>query len=422
MCHAKSRGGSGSGVTGLLTNYNAYQRWVCSTHARSQYLNATLQMVGLLPEYTDKHKDARTADICKSETHVQKAKDAIESFMNPFDIEGSDVVILSSGASATKEVTCDLLRGESAGQEAKDKFVTSRLQTGKNFFEPITRLKCKTLENMSKSVKVTSKKKLLQYKQQDNIAFQLFVKCHNTLNSTIDLKALLKYPLTPVPYSLATADGFFAKTNKAKAFHYIAKDVADGTPPPQSETLTLHDGNAVFYCMKEVPGNFREISLKLFDMMGKGDVIFSTDSYHPGSIKTVERQRRGTTEKFIIRGGSTKRPSDWKGFLANDCNKKQFIELLVQEWSKDEYAKKLQGREVTLIDNGVAYLLTSVDGCKTTKSVIQELESSQEETDTRVILYLQHAQNKGYRCCVVKSPDTDIFFILLYFACKLQYY
>ena len=115
-------------------------------------------MVGLLPEYTDKHKDARTADICKSETHVQKAKDAIESFMNPFDIEGSDVVILSSGASATKEVTYDLLRGESAGQEAKDKFVTSRLQTGKNFFEPITRLKLKTLENMSKSVKVTSKK------------------------------------------------------------------------------------------------------------------------------------------------------------------------------------------------------------------------------------------------------------------------
>ena len=37
----------------------------------------------------------------------------------------------------------------------------------------------------------------------------------------------------------------------------------------------------------------------------------------------------------------------------------------------------------------------------------------QEETDTRVVLHLQYAEYSGFKDTVVRSPDTDIFFILL---------
>lgn len=47
---------------------------------------------------------------------------------------------------------------------------------------------------------------------------------------------------------------------------------------------------------------------------------------------------------------------------------------------------------------------------------LTELHSSQEETDTRVILYLHHAVKKGYKSAVVRTPDTDLFFILLHHA------
>ena len=47
---------------------------------------------------------------------------------------------------------------------------------------------------------------------------------------------------------------------------------------------------------------------------------------------------------------------------------------------------------------------------------IEELRSNQEETDTRVILYLKYAATLGYKSAVVRSPDTDIFMILLYHA------
>ena len=133
----------------------------------------------------------------------------------------------------------------------------------------------------------------------------------------------------------------------------------------------------------------------------------------------MERQRRGTSEKLIIKGENTKRPKDWKAFLANDANKKQLTELLVAEWSKDSYAAKLKGRQVIAICDGKATLLTSQDGESTETSDISSLQSSQEESDTRMVLYCKYAGSKGYRYCKVRSPDTDTFFILLHHASSL---
>lgn len=42
--------------------------------------------------------------------------------------------------------------------------------------------------------------------------------------------------------------------------------------------------------------------------------------------------------------------------------------------------------------------------------------SNQEETDTRIVLYLKYAAKIGYKSAVVRTPDTDIFVILLFYA------
>lgn len=46
--------------------------------------------------------------------------------------------------------------------------------------------------------------------------------------------------------------------------------------------------------------------------------------------------------------------------------------------------------------------------------------SNQEETDTRVVLYLKYAASLGYRSAVVRTPDTDIFVILLHHAVSID--
>ena len=48
------------------------------------------------------------------------------------------------------------------------------------------------------------------------------------------------------------------------------------------------------------------------------------------------------------------------------------------------------------------------------------LESTQEETDNGVILYLFYAKDNGFKYSVVSSPDSDIFFLVLYYSHQLK--
>ena len=44
------------------------------------------------------------------------------------------------------------------------------------------------------------------------------------------------------------------------------------------------------------------------------------------------------------------------------------------------------------------------------------MRSDQEETDSRIVLYLPHAENLRFKSAVVHIPDSDISFILLLHA------
>ena len=92
------------------------------------------------------------------------------------------------------------------------------MKNKKDFFEPIKRQNLKTLGRMNKKTTMKSlDKKVVQFKQQGNVAFQLFLRCQQ-LGIQVKLADLVKFPMTPVPYSLATADGFFCKTDKSTTF------------------------------------------------------------------------------------------------------------------------------------------------------------------------------------------------------------
>jgi len=93
----------------------------------------------------------------------------------------------------------------------------------------------------------------------------------------------------------------------------------------------------------------------------------------------------------------------------------QFISLLCTVWSNPTNAIKLQARNVILICEGTAYQLTSEDGKTTEKTEIETLRSSQEETDSRVVLYCMyvpvHPHQKSRQPClfhaVALGADTE---------------
>ena len=367
-------------------------------------------MAGMVKDDNNvKHRDVRDAERLRIEEYVQKTQQVICSFINPFDVDDkSTLVVISSGAAVPPEISSDILHAERAGKAAYKYFVSSHLETGTNFFQAISRLGLKSFADLNKKMKISiNNNKVIQYKEQSNRAFHLLIQSQNE-GLQLDLRELMSFPLTIIPYSIGLPGHFMVKTDKSKLFHKICGSTGDAAIPSASETVDIIDGNATFHCLQDIPSNFRQICSKVFSTIPKGDVIFSTDSYMENSIKSMERKRRGVSEKLLIKGSATKKPSDWK-FLLNDENKKQFTNILLTDRQKNTYASELHGRRVILIFDSKAYVLSSDDGIQVKMSVIPGLCSSQEETDTRIILYVAYAQSKGYRYARVRSPDSDIF-------------
>ena len=112
------------------------------------------------------------------------------------------------------------------------------------------------------------------------------------------------------------------------------------------------------------------------------------------------------------------RARDWKGFLSNFTNKQQLINLLKEEWKKDTYAERLLGRKIFVACEETCLLLTSSGGKHTDATEVVELQSSQEEADTRIVLHCKHmaAELSPDSTIVVRSPDTYVFILLLKFG------
>lgn len=141
MKHSKSHGGAGggsAGLSGLLSNYYAYQRWVRAAHERVQFVKEALAVVGMLADDSDakKHRDLRRTEIERSETNVEKVAEAIVGFINPFEMEQKDkLYCISSGASATSEIERDVILA--FGADIKVDFISERLEKHEKFFDPI---------------------------------------------------------------------------------------------------------------------------------------------------------------------------------------------------------------------------------------------------------------------------------------------
>ena len=167
--------------------------------------------------------------------------------------------IFHQGSRIRIKIEKDVLNAEAFGKEQKFCFIEERLATNSKFFDPVKKLKLKSMADNNKVAKIkNSQNKLIQYKHQGNIAFQVLLKAQNhNINIYIqELMTIMTYQLTPVPYSLGTSDGFLGKTNKAKGLEYLTKDMVDEYPA-NTGNLLIMDGNAIYHMMTKIPDTFR---------------------------------------------------------------------------------------------------------------------------------------------------------------------
>jgi hypothetical protein len=419
------------GIVGFSRNVNAYYRWCLTRHKRATFMEATLECLNMSSTENDSHKTVRPSEIKRSEEDVQRLVNAFKNFMNPFDLPDfalSQLVCLSSGMPATSVVTEDMLKYISAGEAARNTFIQERiLSTTVKFQDTLKKQRLHTFQSMAISkIVTTAKNKAVRIKAERNFIGQLLMLV-NQQGKEIDFDRLFAYPLSPVPWSFATADGSLMKTNKAQLMHMLeeklSQDRHEGEYEIPDDSTVIIDGNALLQSLTRLPETFGAFALTVFKCLPITPVVhFVTDSYHVSSIKQLERQRRGSSQKLIIGGPSTKLPKDFSSFMHNSDNKIQLISFLLREWQSHSYAKLLHNRTVYFVCEENCYSLSSVDGSSVTVSIIESLKSSHEEADTRIILHSLFAEQKhsGDGCLVIRSPDTDIFILLLAYAYSFQ--
>ena len=92
------------------------------------------------------------------------------------------------------------------------------------------------------------------------------------------------------------------------------------------------------------------------------------------------------------------------------------VKCLANEFTASHFTN----RSLIIICEEGAFHLHSTDGKNTFSQKSSGLKSSQEETDTYVVLYCMYAKRKGYKNVRIRTLDSDVFIYLYYAKTELQ--
>ena len=306
---------------------------------------ATLDSAGIANDEVSNHKDVALSEIAKGERAVMDMIAAFQNFMSPFSVPNVDnLYYISSRRPVSEEIAKDLLTVDTHGINAYKPFVHERLvQKTTSIHSLIKRMKLKTFTSSAMTKSVTrSSKKMKELAAERNVFGQYILL---SMKHKLCMDKVMSYPLGPVSWSLATADGAPVRTDKAKLLHKLEESHIVSAGPESA--VYIIDGNAMFQALIQIPDTFGELAERIFvNLRNATRVDFVTDTYREQSIKNIERNRRGTSQEFLVHGPLTRVPREFKTFLCNSSNKKQLISLILKEWKGDAYASRLKGRQL----------------------------------------------------------------------------
>ncbi|XP_028391978.1 uncharacterized protein LOC114516648 isoform X2 [Dendronephthya gigantea] len=417
------------GMVGITLNRGAVQRWILSQSDRSAITRECMKMAGT-DTVKRKRKELDMPQRTRHEKDVLGIVNTLQNMINPFETDNdiTEMIHLSSCLVATQEVKNDLLTTKQRGEECVTAFLRDRLLVQEpDIFSTIPKLKLKTFSSMTKKVKVSSAKGVEATLKNNRNLFARMLLLAQSRN--VDMKEVLTYSLGPFPLSLSTGMGTLHKTQKSKLMTSIESSVQDHIIDslPAGNAVIL-DGMAIIQSTKKLPSSFGELAEQLFSRMinlaiyhKSSRVDFVVDRYPDVSIKNLERNKRASGGLAVINiyGAEQKLPTQWSKFLKHGRNKEDLVRFLFEQWST--YASFMFSGIVVYVchDDKCHRLKPGIEGAPLTIREIATLSCDHEEADTRMLLHANHA-SQSYGNILIKSPDTDVFIIMLYFCHILQ--
>lgn len=140
------------------------------------------------------------------------------------------------------------------------------------------------------------------------------------------------------------------------------------------------------------------------------------DVYRENLIKNAERKLHGSSNTIQYKDIKAKQlVIKWQAFLNSTSNKTSLIDFLVKEWKLEKNIARLN-EKMLLVTSGIICHKLSSQGC----SYVSELESNQEEADTRLLLHTAHVSRSGFQTAIVVADDTDVLMMLIAFQKEIR--
>ena len=194
-----------------MSDSSSVLKWCLNRTDQSRNVKAMKEMAGATPK-SQLYKAFRPSQIVGSEKMVQRVMDVLqEEYMNPFSVllDENQLYNLSSGVPVESDLTEKILAVESTGTEIAKTFATERLLTNgtKKFHDALPRNKIWSFKNVSKKIVVKKNQKERTVEVNRDILGLLVRLSLCSGPPSVDFERALKYPLSPIPLSIATPDG-----------------------------------------------------------------------------------------------------------------------------------------------------------------------------------------------------------------------
>ena len=389
-------------------------------------IKALYEMTGLESQ-PSLYKELRPQQILKSEENVRNVQNVIENeYLNPFglieDSEKQKLFNLSSGVPLPDEIADEILNTFRKGQSLYELFRKERILSCEKLFHATLQ------KNSFMSFAKISAKCTIKSKDGKTITAEVNRSILSALNSysikstvALDFRKILEYPLCPVPLSICNGDGTRRRTSKSKLKEVLLADSESfdkailNTFP---KDVLLVDLIALISTMVyDLPATYEEFAQMLIQRIPKNykRVDILTDDYKnkENSLKLNEQALRGQSERIQIASLQSRIPSEFRiRILRNNENKARLIELILAyiKEQKNECLRVLNSQEIVFSTEKKCFLFTLVE-----ISAVSDLETSQEEADTKIILHTLYLRETLNLKVTVYSPsgDTDIIVLLL---------
>ena len=410
------------GVTRFSLKTGAMNRFYLTAEYRCGFLCQLRNMVqAKRPQFH--HNEMQSPRMAKDEKDVSAVEAIIESWNNPF-FGTQNITSISTAKEAPADVSCDLMNAYEIGEKEFQHFKEERLENSppkKKFHDPMKLKKLKTFTSLTKKKAVTTQGRTMILKADRSLFGRMII---SGQSRKIEVKEMLQHSLGPMPWSLATAEGYPRKTNKAALAAHLQKNVQLADRPPNN-SATIIDGMSLVQKVS-VGSNqttFGSVASSLMAMVlhegsesSRIDVVF--DTYMENSIKNTERSMRGEEPGVqVVNINAPQLIKQWRKFLSQMKNKTSLIRFLVEEWQTEQYVQRIHrdGKELYVTCENKCWKISGASSVQ-----VPELCSCQEEADTRLLLHAAHAAQNGYDSVVISSEDTDVFVLLLAFSSSID--